>query len=169
MPDAPERVVAPGSLIPVDAPPGGVPLAALDGGMLRPLASPLRAPASGVHWLATSSRDGSGRTAPPSWVRLRVEGPPVPLLALAAPGAADVPPGGRVAIREGEEVRIVLGAAAPAALLEVSLAGRRFAGTPHTVVFYSWGEHVLAVRARDASGREVEACWTVSVAVRGTP
>lgn len=87
------------------------PLAALDGGLLRPVASTITAPSEGgEHWLAVASRDRLGRLSPIRWQRLQVDAdaPRVSLTSRPEPvdvgGTLWVPGATRVEARASDEV-----------------------------------------------------------------
>lgn len=110
-----ERLAAPGELLALEAPAGAVVEYSLDGGLLRPLAEPLRAPGEGWHWLVLVTRDALGGTSEPRWVRLRVDGTPPELRVLFDPAPVEGPgiswlaPGtrARVEATDGTGVRAV--------------------------------------------------------------
>jgi len=86
-------VVGPGEVLRVEAPAGDRVEVALDGGVFRPLDGPLKAPASGEHWLALVSRDALGAVSPLRWIHLVVDGEPPECRVSLEPSPVEHPAG----------------------------------------------------------------------------
>lgn len=75
--------------------------AAWGGGLLRPVTSPLRAPASGTHWLTLAVRDRAGNLSEPRWIRVEVDDRPPIVEITVAPATVAAEDGGAAWVKVG--------------------------------------------------------------------
>lgn len=103
-----DLVIAPGTEIQLRVTPGDTIEVAWNGGPLLPMQPPLRAPASGSHWLALASRDRVGNPSTVRWTRVLVDDqPPTVVLTTEPPAVTNgdrswIPPNA-IAVAEAED------------------------------------------------------------------
>jgi hypothetical protein len=169
------RIVAPGEVLALG---DGALETALDGGLVRPQAEPLKAPAAGIHWLAVTARDAAGQLAAPRWLRLEVDSvPPAVELALTPPPLPAADGGAPWLGRGGEAVAHASDALAGVATLEIVIPAGAVAGTvgssgagagaearaPITAPVADNGAVTIEARATDRVGNRGQATLTVRV------